>query len=500
MNKILFFNPWATRYAKLIPNSVLQIAASVDGKYDWTIVDGNREREPLNKICNYLDSGEFKYFCSTVMPGPQLEQAIPFTKEIRRRYPKVQIIWGGYFASNQHHTVMKSGYVDYVVNGPGDKAFPLLIDALEKNRPCEDIQNLVFKNGSSVIKTAKAPLADQDTLPPLPYEKLNTFYPMAQYLGKTFLGKKTISYHSSIGCPFTCSFCGVVPIFEARWRGKSASNILKDILFLKRTYGGDAITFHDNNFFVSEKRAVEFAQLIRTEEMNWWGEGRIDTVDKYSDESLRALRASGCRMIFFGAESGNDALLKQMDKGGTQSGEKIKLFAARLKDFNIIPEYSFVLGLPAPSEKQVWQQIEAEMDFIREIKQINPFTEIIIYIYSPVPTEGSELFGDAKERGFRYPQQLDEWLRPEWLNFDIHREHRTPWLTSSMVRRIHEFETVLHAQYPTISDHKLTVFQRSAMRSLSSVRYKRNLLRYPYELKLLQRFWLRYRRPEKEGF
>jgi len=38
-------------------------------------------------------------------------------------------------------------------------------------------------------------------------------------------------------------------------------------------------------------------------------------------------------MIFFGAESGNNKLLTQMDKGGKQTGEKIKTFAARIKKF-----------------------------------------------------------------------------------------------------------------------------------------------------------------------
>ena len=41
-------------------------------------------------------------------------------------------------------------------------------------------------------------------------------------------------------------------------------NIYKDIKYLKDNYGGNAIEFHDNNFFVSEKRTVEFSKLIQT--------------------------------------------------------------------------------------------------------------------------------------------------------------------------------------------------------------------------------------------
>ncbi len=104
-----------------------------------------------------------------------------------------------------------------------------------------------------------------------------------KYLGKTYLGERTLAYHSSIGCPFTCSFCAVVPIFEARWKAKSAQNVYKDIKYIKDKWGADAIEFHDNNFFVSEKRAVEFAKLIAPEKMTWWAMARIDTMSKFKD-------------------------------------------------------------------------------------------------------------------------------------------------------------------------------------------------------------------------
>ena len=260
---------------------------------------------------------------------------------------------------------MNSGVVDFVINGPADVSFPQLIHALENKEPVDRIHNLIFRKENELVKTPKDDLLDQDTLPDLPYQKLDKFYPIKKYLGRTYLGSKTIAYHSSVGCPFTCSFCAVVPIYEARWKAKSAQRIYEDIKFLKEEYGGNAIEFHDNNFFVSEKRTVEFSQLILPEKMNWWGEGRIDTIDKYSDHSLEKMRKAGCRMIFFGAETGNDAILKQMDKGGTQSAEQIKRFAARMKKFDIIPEYSFVLGMPASSPELVMKQIDSDIQFIR---------------------------------------------------------------------------------------------------------------------------------------
>ncbi len=447
----------------------------------------------------YLSTGEYKYLGFTVMPGPQLKQSIPFAKTIKEKFPHTYMVWGGYFPSTQPKTILDSGYVDFIINGPGDHAFPSLIDALEHNTPYEFIKNIIYKAGTEIVKTAKEDLFEQDPLPPLPYDKLNDIYNIKKYLGKTYLGERTLAYHSSIGCPFTCSFCAVVPIFEARWKAKSAQNVYNDIKYIKDKWGADAIEFHDNNFFVSEKRTVEFAKLIKPEKMSWWGMARIDTMDKFKDESLALIREAGCKIIFFGAESGNNLILEQLDKGGTQTGDQIIRFAERLKKFDIIPEYSFVLGTPAPTPEQVEAQIDFEIDFIKKVKQVNPRTEIVLYTYSPVPTEGSTLFKQVQAAGFKYPQVLEDWISPAWENFDLRKNPLTPWLTPEMIDKIRDFETVLNGVYPTVTDIRLSLLKRKAIQVVSGIRYKVNLYKYPYEIKLLQKIW-RYRQPEIQGF
>jgi radical SAM superfamily enzyme YgiQ (UPF0313 family) len=244
---------------------------------------------------------------------------------------------------------------------------------------------------------------------------------------------------------------------------------------------------------------VEFAALVKNENLSWWGEGRIDTIDKYSDASLAKMREAGCRMIFFGAETSDDELLKKMDKGGTQTTHQMKMFAARLKTFDIIPEYSFVLGFPAETPEKVMAQIDRDIAYIKQLKDINPDTEIIIYVYSPVPTEGSEMYEKVKSSGFRFPENLEDWLRPEWQDFDLRRNPLTPWLTPAMVDRIQGFETVLNARFPTISDFRLTPLKRKVLYLLSGLRYHNSMYKLPYELKALQYFW-KYRQPEIEGF
>src|ERR1700754_4265030 len=116
MNKVLLFNPRSAKYKPRIPNSILSIASSIEGLYDYVIVDGNMETDPWITIHQYLSTGGFGYFGCTSMPGPQLKQAIPVSQNIRALFPEIKIIWGGYFPSNQSKVVLQSGYVDFVIN------------------------------------------------------------------------------------------------------------------------------------------------------------------------------------------------------------------------------------------------------------------------------------------------------------------------------------------------------------------------------------------------
>lgn len=498
--KGILFNPRSADSKHRIPNSILQVGGAIGDRCTPIFVDGNLEQDPLERIVSYFEEGKILFFGVTVMPGPQLRQAIPITRFIKENYPDTTIVWGGYFAANQHKVVLQSGTVDYVINGPGDEAFPLLIDFLKSERDSRtDIPNLIWMEGNELVKTRKEALPDMDNLPPFPYEKLNQFYPIRGYIARTFLGQRTLSYHSSFGCPFTCSFCAVVPIYNARWKGLGADRMENDMQHFKDTYDIDAIEFHDNNFFTSRKRVVEFSERIRNKGISWWGEGRIDTINKYSDDDLRLMKEAGLRMIFLGAESGDDEVLKQMDKGGTQSGEQILSFAGRLGKIGIIPEYSFVLGLPGATEQDVTHQIRKDIRFIRKVKKINPATEIIIYVYSPVPTEGSDLHARIVSEGFRFPEQLEDWLSPSWERFDLRRNPLTPWLKPKHIRTIQHFETVLNAMYPTVSDFRIRGWKKTILRSLAFWRYRLGIYQYPYELKLLLRIW-KYRQPEEQGF
>ncbi|HET9223352.1 MAG TPA: hypothetical protein VFO07_12655, partial [Roseiflexaceae bacterium] len=263
------------------------------------------------------------------------------------------------------------------------------------------------------------------------------------------------------------------------------------------TWQINALEFHDNNFFTSEKRVAGFCEelLRRGLKLSWWGEGRIDTMLKFSPRTWELMRDSGLKMVFMGAESGDDHTLELMNKGGTLTADKTLEMAAHARRYNIVPEFSFILGNPPDSRSDINRGIE----FIRKVKAVNPAVEIIMYRYDPVPLAG-EMWQGALDSGFRFPQTLDEWVDPHWERVQLRRSADIPWFAQSDRQLMQDFETVLNAYYPTTTDRRLrSGLWHSLLRILSSWRYSMRWYQWPVELRLLQQL-IRYQRPETSGF
>jgi hypothetical protein len=317
---------------------------------------------------------------------------------------------------------------------------------------------------------------------------------MPRYVRPTFLGSRTLGYHSSYGCPFFCNFCAVVNMVNGRWLPQTAESVAHIAHLYHHNWGVNAIEFYDNNFFTHEARVAEFSQRIMDLDLSWWGEGRIDTMQKYSDQTWRLMRDAGLKMVFMGAESGSMETLKRMDKGGQMTPDKTLEMAHLMKQYDIIPEFSFVMGNPPDPEEDARQT----MEFIRQVKQINPATEIIMYLYTPVPLAG-DLYDNAQAGGFAFPETLEEWVSPEWLNFSQRRSTTMPWIKQPLQNQLHDFERVLNAYYPTTTYTKLTGGWRTILKMASAWRYYGRIYRYPLELRALHKL-IAYQRPETSGF
>lgn len=484
--KVVCFNPRAQRAHRRLPLSLLHVVRGIPDGHEVVIVDGNVEPEAEARLRALCARGRVLLLI-TVMPGPQLRVAVPLTRALKAANPELVVVWGGYFASVHPEVVAREPSIDAVVLGQGEDTLRELVGAVERGDSLAMAGTAVWADGALVRGTGR-PLRVSSTYGPTPFHHVD----MERYAARSFLGRRTFNLHTSVGCPYFCNFCAVVNLYAGRWLPDPAEAVIGEVRTLVAAHGADAIEFHDNNFFAWEKRCREVADGIAPLGVAWWGEGRIDTMLGFSGATWEAMARAGLRMVFYGAESGDDEALARMDKGGLQVADTLALNRLARRH-GVRPEFSFVLGNAGDPERDVRRSLE----LVRRLKAENPDCEIILYLYTPVPLPGQ--WEEAERLGMRFPEDLDGWLSPPWTAFDHRRTESTPWVTPELRRTIFDFETVLNARFPTYTDLNLGPARRRLLSAAAAVRWRLGVHRWPLELKALQRVWA-YRRPEEMGF
>ena len=74
---IVLFNPRATRPRnRRLPLAILAIAAILEGREDYEIVDGNLDDNPVDIILKLIATHNVELLGVSVMPGPQMVAAM----------------------------------------------------------------------------------------------------------------------------------------------------------------------------------------------------------------------------------------------------------------------------------------------------------------------------------------------------------------------------------------------------------------------------------------
>lgn len=491
---IVLVNPRATRPPnRRFPLSVMAIGAALPSETSWEIVDGNRPgADPFREVSEFVESraggtDPVRAAAMSVMPGPQLVNAVPLAKQIKERFPSLPIIWGGYFPSLYPKPVLNAPYVDWVIRGPGEQTFVELLEVIGQRRDPRTVDGLAFRDNGDYWLGPERRWLGPDELPPPPYHKID----VRDYLRPTFLGDRSGVYQASIGCPYRCNFCGVISVLGSRERFESPARTAEQLSYLVRQHGMNGLHFYDSNFFVKEDHAVELCERMTPLGLSWWCEARVDAMLRFNDATWRIIRRSGLKMVFFGAESGSDEVLRKMAKHLT-AAQTLEV-AVKAREHGIIPEFSFVLGDPDEPERE----LENTLAFIRKIKAINPHSEIITYFYTPIPQRRGT-YGDVDPLSGT-PPTLEEWTQPEWVDWMTHEQPQVPWLTPRLKARVDDFEVVLKSRFPSLHDTRTRRWGKALARLLSVRRWRAGRYDNPQLLRMVRR-WARTLDADRQAY
>ncbi|MFH1938416.1 MAG: radical SAM protein [Patescibacteria group bacterium] len=430
---ILLFAPQPTYQGRRVaPISLLAISCYLDLEgYDIKIFH-SYDKEDYLEALNHLD----KAICIgiTSMTGYQITDGLEFAKLVRQKNKKVPIVWGGIHPTILPEQTAKHPLVDIVVKGQGEITFTELVHRLDKKQPYNDILGITYKKNGKIINNPDQPIKRLEEFPPMPYHLL---WNMESYLKKTDYGDKhALAYISSQGCPHNCRFCYVShSAFARRWDGYSAKRVVNEIEDLVKKYNVDAIDLRDSNFFVDEQRVIEICQRLLDKNLNIGivtANGRVEQLSKYSQEIWALIKRAGFKEIVTGMESGDQDMLNLINKCSMiEDSIQFEKFARKhqIQSLN-----SFMTGFPPTTNNpndydKAWRkELNASINVINNIFEINPLSRIYLFFYTPY--FGTDMYQQSVEQGFKSPQNLEAWGR-----IDL-SERVTPWVTDEHCRKI----------------------------------------------------------------
>jgi radical SAM superfamily enzyme YgiQ (UPF0313 family) len=221
----------------------------------------------------------------TVMPGPQLNQAVSLSKKVKAALPDLAIIWGGYFPTQHTDVILKADYVDYTVIGQGELTLLELLEVLNNGGDRSGINGLAYRENGGIKKNPLRSLTALEKFPTFPYHKVE----VEKYIQNNYVGTRTIDHNSSFGCPFACNCCAIVSMTNRRWLPESPERMANTLKFLKERYRVNAVQYHDMDFFITEARVAEFCDRIKNLGMTWWALGRIDELSRYKESTWQLI-------------------------------------------------------------------------------------------------------------------------------------------------------------------------------------------------------------------
>ena len=268
------------------------------------------------------------------------EQSLMFARVLRESCDL--IIAGGPLPSCDPGPFL--GDFDVAVVGEGEKTICEIILAHEEGSDLGSIKGIAYRQDGRDCFTPKREL--EPDLDQIAFPARDLFSNQA-YIdhGKKRFGYAITTVMTTRGCPFCCEFCSNA-VFGMSYRERSPKNVLDEVEEAL-SFGYDRIHFADDVFTLNRERMLRLCDEISSRRLNfkWECLGRADSIDR---ETAKAMKVAGCDRIFFGIESGNDSILRLMNKKITTKKARLAVEAAGSAGLG--KGAFFILGYPGETD------------------------------------------------------------------------------------------------------------------------------------------------------
>ena len=331
--------------------------------------------------------------------------------------PGTRFIFGGPHASAlPEHTIENYPQVDFVLRGESELSFPALCETLRRGGALGEVGGLSWRKGDALVHNPDAEFARAlDAVGEPARDLVADVYDRKRYYSLLVRQRPVDTIMTSRGCPFHCNFCYNQ---NHTYRYCSADHVLGEIVSIRQR-GIRNIEIVDDTFTFNRDRAMDIFRRILAEKLgiSFRIKSRVNVVDA---EFLALARKAGAYLIAYGCESGDDEMLRRMNKR-TKAEDNAR--AIRMtKEAGIACHTSWVLGYPGETPESIGRTV----DFIVRTKP----TTAQVALLRPYPQ--TVAYQEAKDAGL---------LRGDW---SVHSDEY-PWVQLPWVESRHELEKVVQS-------------------------------------------------------
>jgi len=282
--------------------------------------------------------------------------SLTMAKLIKDLYPDVTIVFGGanYDGEMGLEYFRVFPFIDHVVVGEGEVAFPALAHRVLGTRTEEFPPGVAFREDGQVRLNPNTSLfTDFAKTGPPDYDD---YYHLLAELGDTAQGlDRILLYEGSRGCwwgeKHHCTFCGL-NAQSMKFRAKSPEQVASDMTYLCRRYDTARFRLVDN--IVDMKYIDQLFGKFAADHCDL--DVFIETKSNLQKAQIKTLALGGVKCMQPGLESLSVSQLKAMDKGVTPMQNIVCLKWSYY--YRITVSWNILLGFPGETNDDYLRQID----------------------------------------------------------------------------------------------------------------------------------------------
>lgn len=255
---------------------------------------------------------------------------------------------------------------DFYVNSfQGEATLVKIIAALKGNLPLDQVNNIYYKNDKGIESTPV--LRENNKLS----ENMVDWNLFASNIGEY------VNVRTAISCPFSCSFCGF-PQHAGQYQTAGVEEVETQLKTLDKIKKVKSVHFIDDTYNIPVQRFKDILRMMIKNKFGfkWHSYFRCQFADR---EMAELMKESGCQGVFLGIESGNNQILKNMNKASDT--QKYLRGIELLKDYGIVTYGNFIIGFPGETDETVQDTVnfieKSGLDFFRtQLWYCDPITPI----------------------------------------------------------------------------------------------------------------------------